>query len=182
MSGPTLTRVPGPFDGPGVRPAAPATPTCCCCCCCLITTLTASTYAAVTVHREAEISGLEPNRRWLLTTAAALVVVLGWVPVVLAFGLGESLFENLPDWLLIVGWVGSVLGIWLVWLRLVLGWAGSPTFPAWWWSAKFTAVTGVAFTAEVVTLGVLIYGQLLAIPAAVLVGVSQRRRLRASGP
>lgn len=175
-----LVRVPGPFDRPGTA-AAPATPTCCCCCCCLITTLSASTYAAVTVHREAEISALEADRRRLVTTAAALVVVVGFLPAVLVNLSPVSGWDGVPEWLLLVLWVLPVVATWLVWMRLVLGWAGSPPFPAWWWSTKFALATGLAFMGELVTLGVLFYGQLLAIPAAVLVGVSLRRRLKASG-
>lgn len=174
-----LVRLPGPFDA-RIDGPRPATPTCCCCCCCLVTTLTASTMAAVTVHREAEISELAGSRRRLLTAGAALVVVLG---LVLASGLGTGLSHlGAPDWVVIVLWVSSVLAVWLVWMRLVLGWAGSPPFPAWWWSSKFALAAGLAFTAEVFTIGFLFYGQLAAVPLAVLVGVVMRRRFKASGP
>lgn len=176
----TLVRLAGPFDDTGGPAAAPPTPTCCCCCCCLVTTLTASTVAGVTVHRESEISGQDRSRRSMLTLAAGLTVLLGWVPFSLAIWLGAGLVEDAPDWLLIVLWVTSVLGVWLLWMRLVLGWAGSPAFPAWWWSAKFTAATAVAFVAELVTLGFAIYGQLAAVPVAVAVGIVMRRRFKAA--
>lgn len=181
MSGPSLVPLRGPFDRPAAA-ASPATPTCCCCCC-LVTSLTASTAAAVTVHREAEISGLDRSRRVLLTVAAALTVWLGWVPVSLATLIGaDSLFRDVPDWLILLLWASSVLAVWLVWMRLVLGWAGSPAFPAWWWSGKFTLATGLALTAEAITAGFLFWGQLAAIPLAVAVGVIMRRRFKASGP
>ena len=174
-----LVRLDGPFDRPGTA-ATPATPTCCCCCC-LVTTLTASTVAAVTVHREAEIDELDGGRRRLLTAAAAATVCLGGVPVWLAgvAGAGRAL-RDAPDGLIITLWVTAVLATWLVWMRLVLGWAGSPARPAWWWSAKFTLATGLAFTAELMTLGLFVYGQLAAIPVAVFVGVVMRRRFKAA--
>lgn len=180
MSG--LVRLDGPFDGPG-RAVSPATPTCCCCCCCLVTTLTASTVAGMTIHRESEISGFDANRRLLLTTAAALVVVLGLaVASLLAWAASAVPFVSDPDWPIVTLWIVTVLASWLVWMRLVLGLAGSPAPPAWWWSAKFSFATGVAFAAELVTLGFVFYGQLAAIPVAVVVGVVMRRRFKASAP
>jgi hypothetical protein len=177
-----LERLAGPFDDPPAAGAGPATPTCCCCCCCLVTTLTASTVAAVTVHREAEISELGAGRRRLLTVAAAVTVLLGLVPAFLAGLVGTTDgLQNVPDGVLVAALVLSIVGTWLVWLRAVLGWAGAAPRPAWWWSARFTMATAVVFTAELFTLGFVLYGQLAALPVAVVVGVVLRRRLTAAG-
>ena len=178
----TMVRLAGPFDEPHGVAVTPATPTCCCCCCCLNTILTASTVAAIKVHREAELAGLPTARRWWATIVAALAVVAAY-PVFLPVALiSDALGIAPPDWFIAAGSLLLVVGTWAVMLRLAFALADAPARGAWKWTALFVTVTAVAFLGEFFSVGLLLYGQLAAIPVALAVGFWFRRRLHGLGP
>ena len=178
----TLVRIPGPFDDRPGTGAAPATPTCCCCCC-LVTTLTGGTVAALKVHREAELAGKERQARVGATVVAAVTVVLIIPLIYLLAAIDDLLTPTItsPGWLLVILFVVAVMGTWMLWLRLAFRLADAPGFGAWKWSGLFAFAAGLAFTAEALTLGFFIYGQLASIPIAVGTGISYRRRLKSQG-
>jgi hypothetical protein len=168
----TLVRQRGPFDDSSLSAGAPATPTCCCCCCCLVTMATSSTIAAVNVHYLAVEHDVPEPRRRLLVTGAALTHVL-WTVLVSALARSVELPAAFS-----VATALLPLAAWGLWLRFVYLRAGETPARAWRRALKWTVITAVLFTLEFVTLGLLLVGQVLAIPIPIVVGVRMRARRR----
>ena len=170
MTGARLVALATPFDEPAaaLQPATPTCGGCCCCCCCLVTTATAATLTAVHLHHVASISGREQVARGLVAAGGALAVPLA---VALAVALAWST-EQLPPAFAAV----AVLGVAVAALYRAAGADTSTVAGA---GVGIPVAVAAAFIGEGLSLGLLIYGQVLALVIPPVAGVALARRLRA---
>lgn len=157
------------FDNPATA-TQPATPTCggcCCCCCCLVTTATSATLTAVHVHHLAIVAEREPVARSMLTVGAALAM-----PLTVAVAISLVWWsENLWLAAIAVAFHGAVLAA----LYRAAG-ADLPTVAG---AGLGIPVFGaILFVGELVSLGLLVYGELLALVVPPLAGIGLARRLK----
>lgn len=162
----TLVRLPSPFDGPDSAPA-PATPTCCCCSCCLVSTVTSATLNAVHVHHVTAVVDRTGPARLLAVIGAALSTPLA---VVLAIALVDGFDTPWAAALALVAYLGALIGLYLA--------AGADGPYAISRGLGVGILAAAAFVLELLSLGLLFYGQLLVLVIPPVAGVALYRNLR----
>jgi hypothetical protein len=165
-------RLPTQFDDPRRGTLSVATPTCgcCCCCCCAVTLATSATLTAVHLHGTAALHHKPPQTRRTVTIVGALSILL--TLAALAGLAGASALPGEVGFALGV----AVLGAWYAGLFALYRAAGHPT--PWVPPLIIVAASVASFTAELFSLGLGFWGQLLAIPLPIMSGYFLARSMK----
>ena len=164
-----MIRLVGQFDEPRRRSAV-ATPSCCCCCC-LVTTLTSASLTAVHVNGTAVRNFVHGPRREAVTAAAAISVVVAGVlsfgALLFAWGGRGVVWPMLP----IAAGTGVIV-------QVCYRVAGVDLLRATRNASLVVLATMAFFAVEAFAIGFLVYGQLLALPVAIVAGICLYRRMQ----
>ena len=140
---------------------------------------TTAVVAAVYANHEAIVHQKSAGQRRLVTFLAVLVVAAGWAPTLLGVSLIPGSFRSdIPGGVLLAALLIGTVGAATLWMALVYAWSGVPPARALWRGFGLASLGGLGFTAEAFSLGFLLFGQLLAIPIPIVVGLQLRKRLR----
>ena len=163
-----MIRLVNQFDEP-YRRSAVATPSCCCCCC-LVTTLTSASLTAVHVDGVAVRNFVRGPRRKAIAAAAAISVAVAGV---LSFTGLFSWGREGVTWPVLVIAAGAGVIV-LACYRV----AGAHLLGATRNAALVVFATMAFFAVEFLAIGFFVYGQLLALPVAIVAGIWLHHRMQ----